>query len=126
MKTINLEPVTWSRTFTEQDVRAFATISGDAGQHHVEPDRSGRYVVHGLLTATLPTKLGGDMNFLAQTMEFEFLRIVRTGDDITATGWVSEVLGDHDLGNKVTLSFECVNQDGKTVMRGSSTGIIPG
>ena len=52
------------------------------GSHHVTPDEQGRLVIQGLLTATLPTKIGGDNNVLARTMNFEFLRPVFTGDTI--------------------------------------------
>ena len=47
------------RTFTDEDIHLFARFSGDEGEHHLEPDESGRLMVHGLLTATLPTKIGG-------------------------------------------------------------------
>ena len=39
-------------------------------------------MVQGLLTATLPTKVGGDWNYIAREMNFEFLRPVFTGDTI--------------------------------------------
>jgi 3-hydroxybutyryl-CoA dehydratase len=48
----------WERTFTEEDVRLFTRVSGDQGIQHMKPDEQGRLQVHGLLTATLPTKLG--------------------------------------------------------------------
>ena len=39
-------------------------------------------MVHGLLTATIPTKIGGDMNFIAREMKFQFYRPVFAGDTI--------------------------------------------
>ena len=48
----------WSRVFTVEDVRLFSEVSGDRGVHHVELDEQSRLMVQGLLTATLPTKLG--------------------------------------------------------------------
>jgi 3-hydroxybutyryl-CoA dehydratase len=30
--------LSWQRTFTEDDVRLFATLSGDEGEHHLVPD----------------------------------------------------------------------------------------
>jgi 3-hydroxybutyryl-CoA dehydratase len=30
----------WERTFTDEDVRQFAEVSGDRGAHHVEPDQT--------------------------------------------------------------------------------------
>ena len=114
---------TYIRTFTSEDVAAFAEISGDKGIHHMEPDSKGRVMVQGLLTATLPTKLGGDLNYIARVLRFEFVRPVFVGDTITCEGVVRRVeRGPGRL--DVSLSVVCLNQDGKEVMRGSSEGII--
>lgn len=74
--------ITFERTFTVRDVELFTEISDDEGIYHITRDEQGRLVVQGLLTATLPTKVGGDNNVLARTMNFEFLRPVFTGDTI--------------------------------------------
>jgi 3-hydroxybutyryl-CoA dehydratase len=66
--------ITFERTFTTETVELFTKLSGDEGIHHLSPDEQGRLVVQGLLTATLPTKVGGDHNVLARNMKFEFLR----------------------------------------------------
>jgi hypothetical protein len=58
------EVITYERTFTEEEIRAFAELSGDTGQQHVERDAEGRLMAQGLLTATLPTKIGGEVNCL--------------------------------------------------------------
>src|SRR5437868_15128250 len=80
------------RTFTVDDVRAFVQVSGDAGRHHVEPDAQGRVIVQGLLTATLMTKLGGDLDYLAREMQFTFLRPVFTGDTIRCTLTIAQAV----------------------------------
>lgn len=124
--TIKLEAgqkATYQRTFTTDDVRAFAEISGDKGVHHVEADIYGRIMVQGLLTATVPTKLGGDMNYIARHMVFDFVRPVFSGDTITCEGSVKKVEPAEGHLN-VTLSFVCRNQGGKEVMRGTTEGII--
>jgi acyl dehydratase len=82
----------WSRTFSESEIRAFAELSGDKGAHHLVPDDKGRLLAHGLLTATLPTKLGGDLNYIAGTMNFEFLRPVYAGEALVCLGLVEEVV----------------------------------
>ena len=64
--------VAWERSFTEEDVREFAKFTGDEGAHHLQPDAAGRLMVHGLLTATLPTKIGGDINFIARWLGGEY------------------------------------------------------
>src|ERR687895_1419736 len=74
--------VSWERTFTPEDVRRFAEYSGDEGEHHSQPDEQGRLMAHGLLTATLPTKIGGDMNLIARELSFQFHRPVFAGDTI--------------------------------------------
>ena len=111
------------RTFTLDDVRRFAEVSGDRGQHHLEPDESGRLWVHGLLTATIPTKLGGDLDYLARTMNFEFLRPVFSGDTITCESLCTRAEAQP---GRTYCEFEisCRNQDGKEVLRATSSGVI--
>ena len=49
--------ITFERTFTREDVVLFTEVS---------KDEQGRFAVQGLLTSTLPTKIGGDYNVLAR------------------------------------------------------------
>jgi len=122
----DLEPgtvVTHERTFTPDEVRTFTTVSGDEGDHHVETDDEGRLLVQGLLTATLPTKVGGDLNVLASRMEFEFRRPVYTGEHIACE--VEFVGVEHGDRVEVTAEFEAVRtDDDTTVMAGLFEGII--
>ena len=111
------------RTFTEEDVRLFARFSGDEGHHHLEPDETGRLMVHGLLTATLPTKIGGDMNFIAQQMIFQFLRPVFSGDTVRCEITLIE-LEPGDQYSRVKSTWRCLNQHGKEVMTGEASGVI--
>jgi 3-hydroxybutyryl-CoA dehydratase len=116
--------VTHERTFTPEDVRTFTTVSGDAGDHHVETDEEGRLLVQGLLTATLPTKVGGDLNVLASRMEFDFRRPVYTGQRIVCEVEFTEVEHDDDRVS-VVADFEAVRTDDETVvMAGLFQGII--
>jgi acyl dehydratase len=113
----------YTRTFTEADVRQFADLSNDRGAHHVEPDEEGRLVVHGLLTATLPTKIGGDLNVLARTMTFEFHRPVYTGEEIACAVTVDRV---DESGTRVDVeaTIECRNGDEEVVLTGTFDGVI--
>ncbi len=109
---------------TAEDIARFAELSGDRGRQHLEADASGRLMAHGLLTATLPTKLGGDVNFMARTMTFDFLKPVYAGDELTCDGVVeSSALQATRI--KVRFAFEVRNQDGEVVMRGVSSGQVP-
>ncbi|KAA0965713.1 enoyl-CoA hydratase [Sporosarcina sp. ANT_H38] len=118
--------ISFERTFTVRDVELFLEISGDEGIHHITPDEQGRLVVQGLLTATLPTKVGGDHNVLAQTMNFEFLRPVFTGDTIICEVKIQKYERQQNNKNRTALiaSFLCENQNGKEVLKGDFSGII--
>src|ERR687895_570331 len=97
------------RTFTEEDILLFAKFSADEGRHHTRPDAAGRLMAHGLLTATLPTKLGGDINFIARDMRFLFHRPVFAGDTVRCEVTIielEEVAGFYQL----KCSWSCLNQ----------------
>jgi 3-hydroxybutyryl-CoA dehydratase len=80
-------------------------------------------MVHGLLLGTLPTMVGGELNFLAREMTFEFLRPVFTGEpvqcDVVLTKW--EPAGDRIL---VEAEWKCTNRDQLSVMRGRAVGVV--
>lgn len=111
------------RTFTEEDVRQFAAVSGDRQSQHVEPDEEGRLVVHGLLTATLPTKIGGDLEVLAHTMEFTFHRPVYTGDAITCH-WVTNAVDEQADRYVIDVDVTCHDESEETVLTGEITGVV--
>lgn len=113
---------TASRTFVREDVEAFATLSGDDGAHHVEPDEDGRVLVHGLLLAVLPTQIGGDRDFLATTMTHEFHRPVRTGEEI-ACEVTTDSVTERDDRYEIASSAVCRNEAGDAVMTAEYEGI---
>ena len=111
------------RTFTAELVDAFTEISGDRGRHHLQPDPQGRRIVHGLLVAALGTQIGGSINFLSRTMDYEFLRPVYVGDTITCTARIETV--EHKPGRtRLLVSMRFVNQSGEDVIRGSTRGAV--
>ncbi len=117
------EVISWQRTFTEEDIRLFAKLSGDEGEHHLVPDEQGRLMAHGLLTATLPTKIGGDLNFIAREMTFRFHRPVFAGDTIFCEVELVEVEPDEQF-VRVASKWVCRNQHAKEVMTGEARGVI--
>ncbi|MEH7462287.1 enoyl-CoA hydratase [Bacillus thuringiensis] len=118
------EKITFERTFTKEDVVIFTKVSKDEGVHHVTPDEQGRFVVQGLLTSTLPTKVGGDYNVLARKMDFEFLRPVFSGDTIRCDVIIKQFELDEKNRIKITAAFTCMNQLEKEVLKGSFSGVI--
>ncbi|CAM2882452.1 MaoC/PaaZ C-terminal domain-containing protein [Paenibacillus sediminis] len=113
----------WERTFTEEEVLKFAQLTGDQGRHHMEHDDKGRLMVHGLLTASIGTKMGGDFNYIAREIVSEFLRPVFTGDTITCELTLTEIEEIEGF-KKVAIKSIYRNQHGKEVLIGTSHGII--
>ncbi len=115
--------ITWKRTFTEEDIRMFGKLSGDQGVHHIQTDEQGRLTAQGLFTATLPTKIGGDLSFVAREMTFTFLRPVYANDIIECRVTITDLHEERGL-MTASSNWICLNQRGKEVMKGHAVGII--
>ena len=115
---------TWTRTFTADDVEAFARISGDRNPLHFDADfaartRVERLVVQGGLTTGLFNALvaerlpGPGSVFLHQ--EWDYPAPVYIGDTVTAEAEVLEARAD-----KPITRLRCVarRDDGTEVLRG--------
>jgi acyl dehydratase len=115
---------TWTRTFTAEDVEAFATITGDRNPLHfdaayAERTKVGRLVVQGGLTTGLFNALiaerlpGPGSVFLHQ--EWDYPAPVYIGDTVTAEAEVVEARAD-----KPITRLRCVarRDDGTEVLRG--------
>jgi len=116
---------TYSRTFTTDEVEQFASLSRDEGDHHLVENEDGQVVLHGLLTATMPTKLGGEMDYVARTMEFEFPRPAYTGVEITCEVTIERVQ-QREGRTELDTSFVCETAAGDVVMRGETEGVALG
>ncbi|MGE7918239.1 enoyl-CoA hydratase [Viridibacillus sp. NPDC093762] len=116
--------ITFERAFTVRDVEIFTAISGDEGIHHLTPDEQGRLVIQGLLTATLPTKVGGDHNVIARNMNFEFSRPVFTGDTIICEVKIEKYERQENNRTAIIATFVCKNQNEKEVLNGEFSGVI--
>jgi acyl dehydratase len=115
---------TWTRTFTAEDVEAFATMSGDRNPLHFDAayaarTKVGRLVVQGGLTTGLFNALvaerlpGPGSVFLHQ--EWDYPAPVYIGDTVTAEAEVVEARAD-----KPITRLRCVarRDDGTEVLRG--------
>ncbi len=115
---------TWERTFTADDVEAFATISGDRNPLHFDAGfaastRLGRLVVQGGLTTALFNALvamrlpGPGSVFLHQ--EWDYPAPVFVGDTVIAEAEVIEARADRPI-----TRLRCVarREDGTEVLRG--------
>jgi 3-hydroxybutyryl-CoA dehydratase len=118
------------RTFTREDVEAFARLTGDVNPAHVDADFAassvfGKPVVHGMLTAALisavlGTKLPGKgAVYVSQTIQFR--KPVFPGDAVRAE---VEITAIDARRKRVTLATRCL-VDGKLVLRGEAVVIAP-
>ncbi|HDR6308919.1 TPA: enoyl-CoA hydratase [Bacillus cereus] len=115
----------YERRFTEEEVFEFANITGDKGRHHMEYDENGRLMVHGLLTASIGTKVGEELHYIARELVSEFIRPVFTGDTITCELTLTNIEQKEGY-KKVSIESVYRNQDEKTVLVGTSYGVIRG
>jgi 3-hydroxybutyryl-CoA dehydratase len=113
----------YSRQISVQDIREFTKASHDANIYHVQEDDSGRVIAHGLLVASLITKIGGDLNFLARTMVFDFLKPTYSGDTLTCIATLDSLVEQRER-MKCKLSFTISNQKDDVVMVGETAGMI--
>ncbi len=114
------------KTFTAEDVAAFAAISLDTNPIHLDAEYAknsifGQRIVHGILTsglisAVLANKLPGPGTiYLGQ--ELKFAAPVYLGDTITAVVTITSLKPEKKI---VTLDTTCTNQDGKAVITGTA------
>jgi len=121
-----------TKTFTDEDVRNFAKISGDTNPIHLVDGFAARTrfkkrLVHGMLTAglfsaVLGTRLPGPGSiYLSQSITFR--APVFINDRITATVTVTRIRGENPT---LTLETVCRNQDGVVVLDGEAVLLVPG
>ena len=119
--------ITFSKTLTDEDVSAFADISGDTNRLHLEADfaeesRFGDRIVHGTLVSGLISaalaRLPGLTIYLSQDMTF--LAPAYIGDRLTATIEVVDDLED----NKYILSTNVHNAEDKQLIKGEAVVLI--
>ena len=121
-----------SRTIREEDIRAFAELTGDRNPLHLNADvahrsRFGRPIAHGMLSAgiisaalgtCLPTP-GAIYIYLSQTLRFA--RPVYPGDTVTATVEVTAYREDKGI---LTARTTCTNQTGAVVLDGEAVLLV--
>jgi 3-hydroxybutyryl-CoA dehydratase len=119
-------------TITDEMIRLFAQCSGDTNPVHLDEEYAkktqfGERIAHGILvTGLISAVMGCDLPgegaiYLSQTVNF--LRPVKIGDVITARVEVIEKIDGRN--KKVKFRTYCINQHGKIVIDGDSTGIPP-
>jgi 3-hydroxybutyryl-CoA dehydratase len=124
--------ITAGRTITEADIVAFAGLSGDFNQMHVDAAYSqasffGQRVAHGLLVLSIASGLMVQTGVLEGTViafreieNWKFSKPVFIGDTVHAVLEVMETRAMRRLGGgSVTIDVSVKNQNDDTVMKGS-------
>lgn len=117
------EVLSAERRFTVDEVREFGRITGDDQAIHTDTDEDGRIIVQGLLAGSMMTSIGGDLNYIARTMDFEFRKPVRTGQTISCD---CTVVSKTEREDRYLLDFDVQfsNDRGETVIEAESSGLI--
>lgn len=119
-----------TRTIDEQDIQAFAAVSGDHNPVHLDETYAadtlfkGR-IAHGMLSAAYISAVigmelpGPGAIYLSQNLTFK--RPVRIGDTVLTRATITEL--DEGKG-RATLKTECV-VNGKSVLDGEAVVMVP-
>lgn len=119
--------LSFTKTLVDEDVAAFADISGDTNRLHLEADfaeasRFGDRIAHGTLVSGLISaalaRLPGLTIYLSQDMTF--LAPAYIGDRLTATVEIVDDLED----NKYILSTNVHNESDKQLIKGEAVVLI--
>jgi 3-hydroxybutyryl-CoA dehydratase len=116
----------YSKTITDEDVRAFADVTGDHNPVHLDEEyasrtRFKRRVAHGMLTASLissvlANKLPGEGTiYLSQSLKF--VAPVYLDDTVTVRVTVTAVREEKPI---ATLETVCLNQRGEMLVKGEA------
>jgi 3-hydroxybutyryl-CoA dehydratase len=120
--------VTFEKTLSEDDVRAFAEISGDTNRLHLDEEfaadtRFGERIAHGTLVSGLISaalaRLPGLTIYLSQ--DLEFVGPVGIGDRVSARVEILEDLGNNQYRLETTVRDE---SDDATVIDGEAVVLI--
>ena len=129
--------VTEKRTISEDDIMAFARLSGDVNRIHTDPEFSkttifGRQVAHGLLGLSIASGLAWQTGILDGTViafrevkEWKFVKPVFIGDTIYVSMETIETKALPRIGGgSVTITLEVKNQNEEVCHRGSWTVLM--
>ncbi|MFC4541620.1 MaoC family dehydratase [Halosolutus amylolyticus] len=122
------DAVTFEKSLSDEDVRAFATVSGDTNRLHLDEGfaadtRFGERIVHGTLVSGLISaalaRLPGLTIYLSQDLEFS--GPVGIGDRVSARVEVVEDLGNDQYRLETVIRNE---DDDATVINGEAVVLI--
>lgn len=124
---------TFSKTISNEDVFAFAEVTGDKNPLHLDDEYAkttmfGERIAHGMISAgiisaAIAMKLPGEgTTYLEQSLKFK--GPVKIGDCITAHLEITEIIEKTKFDIAV-LKTTCTNQSGDVVIEGEAKVIPP-
>lgn len=125
------DAVTFCRTFTEEDVAKFVSLTIDYNPFHTDPELAAKcgfkkQVVPGLLTGSMIAQAGGTLlpdPYPASRVHFRFVAPVYIGETIYAKATILKI---NPSNKKMSLQITCANEKGEIVLEGEVSGrIIP-
>lgn len=129
--------VSAGRTITESDIVAFAGLSGDFNQVHVDAEYSksalpGQRIAHGLLVLSIASGLvvqtglmEGTIIVFREITEWKFIKPVFIGDTIHVEVEIKETRPMSRLsGGLVAIELDVKNQHGDRVMKGTWSALF--
>lgn len=124
------EEGTISRTFTQEDVQIFSTLSGDSNPVHLDENyakqtRFGGRIIHGMLVASLISTVLGTIlpgpGCVYMSQQLSFRAPARVGERLTANVRVNEWDG---IKGRIVLATEVLNQDGVQLIVGEAKLVL--
>lgn len=118
---------TTTRTFTEEEVALFTTLSRDYNPIHFD-ERFAQArgfsapICHGMLSASLLTEIGGQIGWLASSMNFRFKRPVYVGDKLVCRWEIKEI----DARGRAKALVTITNSEEDIVIEAEVGGVVPG
>ena len=123
--------VTFTKTFTDDDVQRFIAITGDVNPLHVDDafaanTRFGGRVLHGMLTASIFSTMVGMLlpgtGAIYRSQSLTFLRPVHIGETVTAHFVVRSI---DRAKHRLTIDSWIENESGERVIDGvSEVGLL--
>ena len=115
-----------SRTFTKEDVLAFARISRDENPVHsnaefIKLKGFNGPICHGLLVASMLTEIGGQIGWLASKMDLKFIRPVYVNETIECSMEIVSI----DAENRAKADVRFKNSRSDIVLVAELHGILP-
>ena len=118
------QQASFTKTFTDDDVRRFVAITGDVNPLHVDDEfaagtRFGGRVLHGMLTASLFSTMVGMLipgtGAIYRSQTLTFLRPVHVGETVTAH---FVIRGVDRAKHRLTIDAWIENANGERVVEG--------